>query len=137
MRLNSQTRQKVNLRSPLGKFSTDQKLVSVNISANLKEMTIPEIISGKDGQLSLSGNVLKVIPGDAEIIINGLTVGMCSKDQKIKVPEGICRMQIKRTGFVMKENSSTHMKDCLSLLSRTNGRRIQSMEGTNQISSGN
>ena len=45
---------------------------------------MPEIISGKDGQLSLSGNVLKVIPGDAEIIINGLTVGMCSKDQKIR-----------------------------------------------------
>ena len=89
--------------NPLGKFSTDQKLVSVNISANLKEMTMPEIISGKDGQLSLSGNVLKVIPGDAEIIINGLTVGMCSKDQKIEVPAGICRMQIKRTGFVMKE----------------------------------
>ena len=89
--------------NPLGKFSTDQKLVSVNISANLKEMTMPEIISSKDGQLSLSGNVLKVIPGDAEIIINGLTVGICSKDQKIEVPAGICRMQIKRTGFVMKE----------------------------------
>ncbi len=89
--------------SPLGRFPTDQKLVSVNISANLKEMTMPEIIAGEDGQLSLSGNVLKVIPGDAEIIINGLTVGMSSNDQKIKVPEGICRMQIKRTGFVVEE----------------------------------
>ena len=89
--------------NPLGKFSTDQKLVSVNISANLKEMTMPEIISGKDGQLSLSGNNLKINPGDAEIIINGLSVGMCSNDQEIKIPEGICRMQIKRSGFVVEE----------------------------------
>ena len=89
--------------SPLDGFSTDQKLVSVNISANLKDMTIPEIISGNDGQLSLSGNNLKINPGDAEIIINGLTVGMCSNDQEIKIPEGICRMQIKRSGFVVEE----------------------------------
>ena len=89
--------------SPLDGFPTDQKLVSVNISANLKDMTIPEIISGNDGQLSLSGNNLKINPGDAEIIINGLTVGMCSNDQEIKIPEGICRMQIKRSGFVVEE----------------------------------
>ena len=89
--------------SPLDGFSTDQKLVSVNISANLKDMTIPEIISGNDGQLSLSGNNLKINPGDAEIIINGLTVGMCSNDQEIKIPEGICRMQIKRSGFFVEE----------------------------------
>ena len=89
--------------SPLGRFPKDQELVSVNISANLKDMTIPEIISGNDGQLSLSGNNLKINPGDAEIIINGLTVGMCSNDQKVKVPEGICRMQIKRSGFVVEE----------------------------------
>ena len=89
--------------SPLGRFPTNQKLVSVNISANLKDMTIPEIISGNDGQLSLSGNNLKINPGDAEIIINGLTVGMCSNDQEIKIPEGICRMQIKRSGFVVEE----------------------------------
>ena len=66
-------------------------------------MSIPEIISGNDGQLSLSGNNLKINPGDAEIIINGLTVGMCSNDQEIKIPEGICRMQIKRSGFVVEE----------------------------------
>ena len=89
--------------SPLDGFPTEQKLVSVNISANLKDMTIPEIISGNDGQLSLSGNNLKINPGDAEIIINGLTVGMCSNDQEIKLPEGICRMQIKRSGFVVEE----------------------------------
>ena len=89
--------------SPLDGFPTDQKLVSVNISANLKDMTIPEIISGNDGQLSLSGNNLKINPGDAEIIINGLTVGMCSNDHEIKIPEGICRMQIKRSGFVVEE----------------------------------
>ena len=89
--------------SPLDGFPTEQKLVSVNISANLKDMTIPEIISGNDGQLSLSGNNLKINPGDAEIIINGLTVGMCSNDQEIKIPEGICRMQIKRSGFVVEE----------------------------------
>ena len=89
--------------SPLDGLPTDQKLVSVNISANLKDMTIPEIISGNDGQLSLSGNNLKINPGDAEIIINGLTVGMCSNDQEIKIPEGICRMQIKRSGFVVEE----------------------------------
>ena len=89
--------------SPLDGFPTDQKLVSVNISANLKDMTIPEIISGNDGQLSLSGNNLKINPGDAEIIINGLTVGMCSNDQEIKIPEGICRMQIKRSGFFVEE----------------------------------
>ncbi|MEC7801032.1 MAG: hypothetical protein VX609_07045 [Verrucomicrobiota bacterium] len=89
--------------SPLGRFPTNQKLVSVNISANLKDMSIPEIISGNDGQLSLSGNNLKINPGDAEIIINGLTVGMCSNDQEIKIPEGICRMQIKRSGFVVEE----------------------------------
>ena len=89
--------------SPLGRFPTNQKLVSVNISANLKDMTIPEIITGNDGQLSLSGNNLKINPGDAEIIINGLTVGMCSNDQEIKIPEGICRMQIKRSGFVVEE----------------------------------
>ena len=89
--------------SPLDGFPTEQKLVSVNISANLKDMTIPEIISGNDGQLSLSGNNLKINPGDAEIIINGLTVGMCSNDQEIKIPEGICRMQIKRSGFFVEE----------------------------------
>ena len=89
--------------SPLDGLPTDQKLVSVNISANLKDMTIPEIISGNDGQLSLSGNNLKINPGDAEIIINGLTVGMCSNDQEIKIPEGICRMQIKRSGFFVEE----------------------------------
>ena len=89
--------------SPLAKFPTDQKLVSVTISANLKDMTMPEIISGKDGQLSISGNELKVNPGDAEILVNGLLIGMCSKDQQIKVPEGICRLQIKRTGYVMEE----------------------------------
>ena len=89
--------------SPLDGFPTEQKLVSVNISANLKDMTIPEIISGNDGQLSLSGNNLKINPGDAEIIINGLSVGMCSNDQEIKIPEGICRMQIKRSGFFVEE----------------------------------
>jgi len=89
--------------SPLDGFPTEQKLVSVNISANLKDMTIPEIISGNDGQLSLSGNNLKINPGDAEIIINGLTVGMCSNDQEIRIPEGICRMQIKRSGFFVEE----------------------------------
>ena len=89
--------------SPLDGFPTEQKLVSVNISANLKDMTIPAIISGNDGQLSLSGKNLKINPGDAEIIINGLTVGMCSNDQEIKIPEGICRMQIKRSGFVVEE----------------------------------
>ena len=89
--------------SPLDGFPTDQKLVSVNISANLKDMTIPEIIFGNEGQLSLSGNNLKINPGDAEIIINGLTVGMCSNDQEIKIPEGICRMQIKRSGFFVEE----------------------------------
>ena len=89
--------------SPLAKFPADQKLVSVTISANLKEMMMPEIISGKDGQLSVSGNELKVNPGDAEILVNGLLIGMCSKDKQIKVPEGICRLQIKRTGYVIEE----------------------------------
>ena len=94
---------KSKFNSPLAKFPADQKLVSVTISANLKEMMMPEIISGKDGQLSVSGNELKVNPGDAEILVNGLLIGMCSKDKQIKVPEGICRLQIKRTGYVMEE----------------------------------
>ncbi len=94
---------KSKFNSPLAKFPADQKLVSVTISANLKEMMMPEIISGKDGQLSVSGNELKVNPGDAEILVNGLLIGMCSKDKQIKVPEGICRLQIKRTGYVIEE----------------------------------
>ena len=64
---------------------------------------MPEIISGKDGKITLSGNILEVTPGDAEILINGLVVGMCSKDGQVKVPEGICRLQIKRSGFEMEE----------------------------------
>ena len=89
--------------SPLDKFPSDQKLVSVTISANLREMTMPEIIFEEDGQLSLSGNVSEINPGDAEIFIDGLLIGMCSKDKQLKVPEGICRLQIKRAGFTLEE----------------------------------
>lgn len=91
------------VKNPLVEFGSEQKLVSVTISANFKNMSMPEIISGKDGKITLSGNILEVSPGDAEILINGLVVGMCSKDGQVKVPEGICRLQIKRSGFEMEE----------------------------------
>ena len=97
--------------SPLDGFPTDQKLVSVNISANLKDMTIPEIISGNDGQLSLSGNNLKINPGDAEIIINGLTVGMCSNDQEKRYLKVSAECKLRDRGFSSRRNLSTHTKD--------------------------
>jgi hypothetical protein len=73
------------------------------ISAKLKQMTIPEILVGKDGQFSLSGNELAVIPSDAEIEVNGVVVGMCSDKNEIKVPEGLSRLVIRRAGYSMDE----------------------------------
>ena len=55
--------------------------VEITISAELKNISMPEIIKGKDGQLRLSGNKLDIQPTDAFVEINGLVVGMCSKNK--------------------------------------------------------
>ena len=86
------------LSSKLGS-SESEKLVEVQISAKLKNMTIPEMTVGKDGQMTLSGNNLEVTPSDAEVEINGIVVGMCSDVKKLKIPEGLSKIRIIKPGF--------------------------------------
>lgn len=89
--------------NPITKLDSQQKLISATIIANFKGINFPEIIQDDKGVISLSGNILKVSPNDAEVHINGILVGNCSGKKPLKIPEGICRLQIKRPGFVMKE----------------------------------
>ena len=91
------------LENPATKLDPQQKLISATIIARLKGINLPEIIKDADGTISLSGNNLEVSPGDAEVHINGILVGSCSEKNPLKIPEGICRLQIKRPGFVMEE----------------------------------
>ena len=91
------------IENPATKLDPQQKLVSATIIARLKGINLPEIIKDADGAISLSGNNLEVSPGDAEVHINGILTGTCSEKNPLKIPEGICRLQIKRPGFVMEE----------------------------------
>jgi hypothetical protein len=93
----------MSLKNPATKLDPQQKLISATIIARLKGIKLPEIINDADGTISLSGNNLEVSPGDAEVHINGILVGTCSEKNPLKIPEGICRLQIKRPGFVMEE----------------------------------
>lgn len=74
--------------------------VEITISAELKNISMPEIIKGKDGQLRLSGNKLDIQPTDAFVEINGLVVGMCSKNKKLKVPSGLAKLKVSKAGFI-------------------------------------
>jgi hypothetical protein len=89
--------------NPLVRKIPHKKLVSATIVAKLKQMILPEIIKSKEGAVSLSGKNIELLPGDAEVYINGILVGNCSEKNPLKVPEGICRLQIKRAGFKMTE----------------------------------
>lgn len=89
--------------NPLARKIPHKKLVSATIVAKLKKMFLPEIIKSEEGAVSLSGKNIELLPGDAEVYINGILVGNCSEKNPLQVPEGISRLQIKRPGFKMTE----------------------------------
>lgn len=89
--------------NPLARKIPHKKLVSATIVAKLKKMILPEIIKSEEGAVSLSGKNIELLPGDAEVYINGILVGNCSEKNPLQVPEGISRLQIKRPGFKMTE----------------------------------
>ncbi len=89
--------------NPLARKIPHKKLVSATIVAKLKKMILPEIIKSEEGAVSLSGKNIELLPGNAEVYINGILVGNCSEKNPLQVPEGISRLQIKRPGFKMTE----------------------------------
>lgn len=89
--------------NPLNSITSHKKLVSATIVAKLKQMILPDIIKNEDGDVSLSGKNIELLPGDAEVYINGILVGNCSEKKSLQIPEGICRLEIKRPGFKMTE----------------------------------
>jgi hypothetical protein len=64
--------------NPLNNITSHKKLVSATIVAKLKQMILPDIIKNEDGDVSLSGKNIELLPGDAEVYINGILVGNCS-----------------------------------------------------------
>jgi hypothetical protein len=89
--------------NPLNSITSHKKLVSATIVAKLKQMILPDIIKNEDGDVSLSGKNIELLPGDAEVYINGILVGNCSEKKSLQIPEGISRLEIKRPGFKMTE----------------------------------
>lgn len=75
-------------------------LVDILVSAELKNISVPEIIKGKNGELSLTGNKLDLKPTDAFVEINGVVVGMCSENKKLKVPAGLAKLKVSKSGFI-------------------------------------
>jgi hypothetical protein len=84
-------------------FTDKNNLVEVQISAKLKNMTIPEMTVGKKGQLVVSGNNIALVPSDAEVEINGIVVGMCSDVKKLKIPAGLSKIRVRKPGFTVVE----------------------------------
>ena len=88
-----------------GQVLSGDGLVEVQIDAKIKNLMIPEMSIGQNGQVMLTDKKVEVSPTDAEIEIDGIFVGMCSNEKKIKITPGRRTIKVKKAGFIPVERT--------------------------------
>ncbi|MBT5691654.1 MAG: hypothetical protein HN675_11230 [Opitutae bacterium] len=77
--------------------------VQIYVVAKLQGLWIPEIVRDENNNYTVSGKTFEVYITDADVQVDGISVGTTSPHNPIPVKSGLHRIRIARTGFVSQE----------------------------------